>query len=85
MYKLPISLQHEKVVFSTTTFCIFLDGLEISLKFCILIPIFKLCEEKVFMSYHYIFYTLKANSQKTAKNLKNWIYYNVLKLYFTPI
>jgi hypothetical protein len=70
MCKLPISLQHEKVVFSTTTFCIFLNGLEISLKFCISIPMFKFCEEKVFKVILALFKNFKA--QFARNDSKFW-------------
>jgi hypothetical protein len=62
------------VIFTTfllANYRIFLNCFEISVKFCVvLIPIFKLCELKVFRAYLHFFETLKPNSQETAQNFE---------------
>jgi hypothetical protein len=53
---------------------IFLNSFEINIRFCVvLIPIFKLCEEKVFRSYKNLFETLKPDSQETAQNFEKLV------------
>jgi hypothetical protein len=47
-----------------------------------LIPIFKFCKEKVFMSYQHFFETLKPDSQETAQHFEKSVLQKCLRITF---
>ncbi len=82
-YFCKLVVQEEKLRFFTLFLAInfllaniyvFLNSFEFSIKLCnVLIPIFKFCKEKVFMSYQHFFETLKPDSQETAQDFEKRI------------